>query len=319
MELFLANQGIQSFIEQHTQIIQSIESSVWQGRRNRDSYLNRVYERDCDDIRRACKGLGVDKSAIVEIINNRTQYQLNGIDKVYRDKFKMSLAEQVDSELKSATGFLTGSLSDLGEFISNRTAVPAERDAKIIRGCCTGMSTDDDLLIEMLCTRTVAQLTDIKAAYAVLYKKDIISDISDAIRFPNYKDLALKVLKCERVENEDSAPDDLVEEYCKTIYSKLNVFISVDGKEINTLFTTVITPTVFDQCDAIYRKVNKTSLSLTAHIKDKTGGDYCQFLLALATSRYYALSQIMYNALNSTFANKGTINRYVLSAQYCSL
>ena len=55
--------------------IKALVGVVEDGRKLRQNLLEHVYERDCDDIRRACVGLGVDKAVVADIINNRTNDQ----------------------------------------------------------------------------------------------------------------------------------------------------------------------------------------------------------------------------------------------------
>lgn len=309
-KFFMTKEGLKFTVSEYQKVINDLQTKLNKLQNDRTLYLEHVCERDADEIRRACKGIGVDKSMIVEIINNRTNEQLKYIDLTYKNKYNMTLTQQMMDELTSATGgFLTGALSDLGEFITNRTLVPPERDARLIMACCKGIGTSDTILIEILASRDKNELTAIKTTFEKLYNKTLSDVLKKEISFPNYSDLANKILWCRREINTNKLSDEQIERYCKIIYDKLNVFISVDGKEINELFTTVITPTVFEQCNLVYGRVNKIGSTLLQHIKDKTGGDYENFLTQLSMDKYKIWSQSLNKSLTSILINKDTINR----------
>lgn len=276
----------------------------------RRNYLDHLYERDADDIRRACEGFGVDKSALVSIINNRTDEQLECVNSEYQSKYGSSLIKVLESELTSATGgVFTGSLSDMGTLLVNRLSPPAERDARLIFECCDGLGTSDDALIEILSTRSKDEMLAAKTTFAQLYKKEMYDVVKSEISFANYRDLALRIISANRSTVDEAINDNSVEDYCKNIYKKLDVFISVDGEEINNLMSTHVTPVVFQQLNEAYSRVNKCRQDLITHIKDKTGGSYQKFLISLGSNKFDVWCESVATALNSIIVDKSALNR----------
>jgi len=122
------------------------------------------------------KGMGTDEKAIVDVLGNRSTDQRQNIKMMYKTCFGRDLM----SDLKSELG---GHFEDTALALLYRSD---EYDAYEMRRAMRGAGTDEAALIEILCTRTNAQVHAINAAYKTMYGKKledaIISETSGHFR-----------------------------------------------------------------------------------------------------------------------------------------
>ena len=105
--------------------------------------MNYNPEKDCDMLRQAMKGAGTDEATIINIIGNRTNFQLQEIKKYYQTSYGKDLIKQLKSELSGKFEDVIIALFD----------PPAEYDAKNLYKAMKGVGTNEDVLIEIIGTR----------------------------------------------------------------------------------------------------------------------------------------------------------------------
>ncbi|KAG8576171.1 hypothetical protein GDO81_009791 [Engystomops pustulosus] len=133
-------------------------------------------EKDAAALETAIKTKGVDELTIINILTNRSNDQRQDIAFAYQRRTKKDLP----SALKGA---LSGHLETL---LLGLMKTPPQYDASELKGAMKGLGTDEDTLIEIICSRDNQELQAIQAAYRELYKteleKDIVSDTSGDFR-----------------------------------------------------------------------------------------------------------------------------------------
>ena len=112
-------------------------------------------EKDAEKLRKAMKGLGTDEKMLIAVLGARSAVQRVEIAK----KFKFMYGKDLIENLKGET---SGNFQDC---LVALAMAPAEYDATCIRNAVVGAGTDEDCLIEIVCTRTNAQLAMVKQTY----------------------------------------------------------------------------------------------------------------------------------------------------------
>ena len=153
--------------------------------------MNYNPEKDCDMLRQAMKGAGTDEATIINIIGNRTNFQLQEIKKYYQTSYGKDLVKQLKSELSGKFEDVIMALFD----------PPAEYDAKNLYKAMKGIGTNEDILIEIIGTRVNWQINDIKEAFTKLYKKDLIKWVESETS-GSFRKLLVSLLQGNRSENQ---------------------------------------------------------------------------------------------------------------------
>lgn len=118
---------------------------------------------DAAALRGAMKGFGTDEEAIINILTTRSNVQRQAISKAFTHEYGRDIIEDLKSELG-------GHFEDV---IVALMMPPEEYLCKELNKCMEGMGTDEDTLVEILCTRTKPEIAAIVAAYERLYDRPL--------------------------------------------------------------------------------------------------------------------------------------------------
>ncbi|XP_075867619.1 annexin A2 isoform X1 [Nelusetta ayraudi] len=145
-----------------------------------------------------------DAVTLVRILTNRNNDQRQEIVKT----FKEITQKDLQAGLKKA---LSGEVETL---LLELLMPPLEFEANRLQQAMVGLGTDEETLLEILCTRTGKQLQDIAAAYSYLHKKDLEKELKGETS-GDFSKLVLALLHKESV----SAP---VERDIESLSATLN-------------------------------------------------------------------------------------------------
>lgn len=151
---------------------------------------------DAGTLRKAMKGFGCDEKALIEVICRRNNQQRQEIQKVFKTNFGKDLIENIKSETRgNFENLLVALLTPIMDFY-----------CKEIKDAIDCIGTDEDVLIETLCTLSNYEINAIKAHYMKLYGKDlesaIIGDTSG-----NFKRLLVSLCTANRDETGNTDVD----------------------------------------------------------------------------------------------------------------
>lgn len=142
------------------------------------------------------KGFGCDEKALIEVICRRNNQQRQEIQKVFKTNFGKDLQENIKSETRgNFETLLVALLTPTLDFY-----------CKEIKDAMAGIGTDEQVLIEVLCTLSNYEINMIKEQYHKLYREDlesaIIGDTSG-----NFKRLMVSLCTANRDESGVTDPE----------------------------------------------------------------------------------------------------------------
>ncbi|XP_058300209.1 annexin A13 isoform X3 [Hylobates moloch] len=163
-------------------------------------------DRDAKKLNKACKGMGTNEAAIIEILSGRTSDERQQI----KQKYKATYGKELEEVLKSE---LSGNFKKTALVLLDR---PSEYTARQLQKAMKGLGTDESVLIEVLCTRTNKEIIAIKEAYQRLFDRSLESDVKGDTS-GNLKKILVSLLQANRNEGDDM-DKDLAGQDAKDLY-----------------------------------------------------------------------------------------------------
>ena len=197
------------------------------------------------DIIKEKKGLGTDEGTIIKIIANRTQKQRVLIKESFQRQFSRDLIKDLKSELN-------GKLEDA---ILNLFKDPIEYDCEQLKKSMKGAGTDEDSLIEIICSRPKPILQKIKEVYKTHIKSDLEANIKSDVK-GNLQTILLSLISGERSDNMYPNPD-LMKNKAKELYD------AGEAKKGNDVDVFIKIFTELSPWEIV--AVNKEYINLTGH------------------------------------------------------
>jgi annexin A7/11 len=174
---------------------------------------------------------------------------------------------------------------------------PYERDAFYLYKSMKGVGTNDEALVEVLCSRSNEEIKKIIEEYKRQFNDDLERKVSSDTS-GNYKKFLISLLQCQRSEN--SVPND---EECKKLAEELYKAgegkLGTDEETFNRIFAITSPPELFS-INTFYSQLSKRSLS-EAVDKEFSGN----LKLALSTILESTISPQNYYAKRINKAVKG--------------
>ncbi|TNN06514.1 Annexin A4 isoform 1 [Schistosoma japonicum] len=148
-------------------------------------------DKDCEQLHQAMASKGTNEKSLIEVMGHRSSEQRVVISQRYKSMYGKDLTSKFKSEL-------SGSFYDCMEALCYS---PVEFDARELRRAVKGAGTDEDALIEILCSRTNAQIKQIKETYTKIFpNRDLENDVkSDTSR--HFKRVCVALLQADRDES----------------------------------------------------------------------------------------------------------------------
>uniref|UniRef100_A0A8C7S027 Annexin n=1 Tax=Oncorhynchus mykiss TaxID=8022 RepID=A0A8C7S027_ONCMY len=124
-------------------------------------------EEDVNRLRGAMKGAGTDEAAVIEVLARRSIAQRQRIKEVYKQTVGKDLTDDLQGEL-------TGNFENV---VLGLLMTAPVYDAYELRNAMKGAGTEEAALIDILASRTNAEIRAIAAVYIKDYEKNLEEDI----------------------------------------------------------------------------------------------------------------------------------------------
>lgn len=158
-------------------------------------------EDDCKRLNEAMDGIGTNETEIIRILTRRSTEQRQELKAKYSAMYGEELVDVLKKELSG----------DFEEAILALMDLRAVHDARQLRKAMKGPGTNDEVLIEIICTRSNDKMAAIRLAYDKLYGRKLADDLRDDTS-GDFKHLLVAMVQGQRDEtwthNEDEAKAD---------------------------------------------------------------------------------------------------------------
>ncbi|KAK0138370.1 Annexin A2 [Merluccius polli] len=162
---------------------------------------------DAARIETAIKTKGVDEHTIIDILTKRVYSQRKEIAFAYEKRAK-----------KDMTIALKGALSGSVEaVILGLMKSTAQYDATLIKGSIKGLGTDEETLIEIVCSRSKAELVEIKKVYKEMFKKELEKDVAGDTS-GNFAKLLLALVQVKREDPSSIVDYQKIDDDARALY-----------------------------------------------------------------------------------------------------
>ncbi|KAL7028246.1 hypothetical protein ACKWTF_005774 [Chironomus riparius] len=213
---------------------------------------------DSESLRKAMKGFGCDDNALIEVICRRNNQQRQEIAKDFKTHYGKDLVENLKSETR-------GNFEDLLVALMTPTL---DFYCKEIYDACYGVGTDEEVLIEVLCTLSNNEINLIKERYQEMFKKDL-EDVLIGETSGNFKRLLVSLLNANRDESGIVDPDK-----AKADATELLRAGELRAGTDESVFNSILCQRNYEQLRLIFKEYETmTGHSFEKAIKNEFSGD----------------------------------------------
>jgi len=257
-------------------------------------------ETDAKVLYKAMKGFGTDEDKIINVVAFRSSAQLMQVEKKFTTMYGDKLSNWLEKELKGK----------LEKVVLGRFFGPRGYQAMILRHAMAGAGTDEEALIDVICTKNKHEMEMVRRAYGALYQRDLIKDLQSECS-GDFKRIMVSLASAGR----DTKPvdEDLAKEDANDLYDAGQGKWGTDEGTFNRIFAGRSFPQLRATMKA-YKK--KTGEDMDEVIDKEMGGDLKDAFLTLVRYikdpiTYY--SEVLYRSMKGLGTDDDRLIRTILS------
>ncbi|XP_037919324.1 annexin B11 isoform X2 [Hermetia illucens] len=257
--------------------------------------------KDANDLRKAMKGFGTDEDTLINIICRRSNEQRQEIHRQYKTHFGKDLIEDVKSETSgNFEKLLVALLRPIVEFYV------AELNAAM-----AGIGTDEDVLIEILCTLSNAEIHTIKNAYLRSYGAHLESELKSETS-GNFKRLLVSL--CNGNRDESGRTDvTAAQQDARELLKAGELRVGTD----ESTFNMILCQRNYQQLRLIFAEYEKmTGHTLEHAIRNEFSGDIMDGLIAIykcVTNKSEYFASRLHKSMAGIGTNDNQLIRVIVS------
>uniref|UniRef100_A0A8B9L581 Annexin n=1 Tax=Astyanax mexicanus TaxID=7994 RepID=A0A8B9L581_ASTMX len=246
------------------------------------------------------KNQGVDEQTIIQVLTKRTYAQRREIAFAYERRAKKDMI----SALKSA---LSGSLETVILGLMKSTA---QYDASEIKASIKGLGTDEESLIEIVCSRSNAELMEIKKVYRELFKKELEKDVAGDTS-GDFAKLLLALAK--RAEPSSVVDYEKIDEDARALYE---AGVKRKGTDVKTWISIMTERSVPHLQKVFDRYKSYSPYDMQESIRKEVKGDLEKSFLTLVQcfeNKQFYFANRLSDAMKSKGAKEKVVTRIMVS------
>nr|XP_020458342.1 annexin A2-like isoform X3 [Monopterus albus]AAV31758.1 annexin A2 [Monopterus albus] len=252
--------------------------------------------KDAARIEAAIKTKGVDEQTIIDILTRRSYEQRRDIAFEYERLAKKDL-------ITALKGALSGSLEALILGLMKSTA---QYDASELKASMKGLGTDEETLIEIVCSRSDEELVEIKKVYKDMFKKELEKDIAGDTS-GDFAKLLLALVQTKRDEPSNVVDYQKIDDDARSLYEAGVKRKGTDVATWNSIFSQRSIP----HLQKVFERYKSYSpYDMKESIRKEVKGDLEKSFLTLVEC--FENKQLYFaNRLNEAMKSKGAKEKVV--------
>ncbi|KAK3554377.1 hypothetical protein QTP70_023086, partial [Hemibagrus guttatus] len=179
--------------------------------------------KDVEVLRKAMKGFGTDEQAIINLLGSRSCRQRVPLLVTYKTAYGKDLVKDLKSELSG----------NFEKLVLAMLKTPAQFDASELKEAIKGAGTDEACLVEILSSRTNAEIREINQIYKAENKKSLEDAISGDTS-GHFRRLLISLAQGNRDERE-TVDISLAKQDAQTLYQAGESKLGTDESKFNAV------------------------------------------------------------------------------------
>lgn len=179
--------------------------------------------KDVEVLRKAMKGFGTDEQAIIDLLGSRSVKQRVPMLRTFKTAYGKDLIKDLKSELSG----------NFEKLVLAMLKTPAQLDAFELYHAIKGAGTDEACLIEILSSRSNAEIQEINQVYKTEYKKTLEDSISGDTS-GHFRRLLISLAQGNRDERE-AVDVSLAKQDAQALYAAGENKLGTDESKFNAI------------------------------------------------------------------------------------
>uniref|UniRef100_A0A8C5GTE8 Annexin n=1 Tax=Gouania willdenowi TaxID=441366 RepID=A0A8C5GTE8_GOUWI len=242
------------------------------------------------------------KSTIIDVLTKRTYAQRREIAFAYERRTKKDM-------ISALKGALSGTLETVILGLMKSTT---QYDASEIRGSIKGLGTDEETLIEILCSRSNAELVEIKSVYKELFKKDLDKDVAGDTS-GNFAKLLLALVQTKRADASAVVDYQKIDDDARALY---DAGVRIKGTDVPTWISIMSERSVPHLQKVFQRYKSYSPYDMQESIEKEVKGDLKRSFLVLVQcfeNKQLFFARRLNEAMKSKGAKEKIVTRIIVS------
>ncbi|KAM7424774.1 hypothetical protein PAMA_000909 [Pampus argenteus] len=258
--------------------------------------------KDAARIETAIKTKGVDEQTVIDILTRRSCEQRREIAFEYERLTKKDL-------ITALKGALSGSLEALMLGLMKSTA---QYDASELRASMKGLGTDEETLIEIVCSRSNKELLEIKKVYKEMFRKELDKDVAGDTS-GDFAKLLLALVQTKRDEPSNVVDYEKIDEDARSLYE---AGVKKKGPDVVT-WISIMTERSVPHLQKVFERYKRYSpYDMKESIRKEVKGDLETSFLTLVEcfeNRQLYFANRLSEAMKSKGAKEKAVTRIMVS------
>ncbi|XP_034291150.1 annexin A7 isoform X3 [Pantherophis guttatus] len=257
--------------------------------------------RDAEILRKAMKGFGTDEQAIIDVVANRSNNQRQQIKSAFKTMYGKDLIKDLKSELSG----------NMEELILALFMPRTYYDAWSLRHAMKGAGTQENVLIEILCTRTNQEIQEIVKCYKSEFGRDIEHDIR-ADTSGHFERLLVSMCQGNRDENQ-TVDYQKAQQDAQRLYQAGEGKLGTDESCFNMILASRSFPQLKATVEAYSQIANRDLLSSIGREFSGNVEHGLKTILQCALNRPAFFAERLYHAMKGAGTDDSTLVRIIVT------